>query len=59
MFGVLFNAIYDIMISYIQKEELRFSMKERIAVCFLWPLYVVLMIINLIKTIINGSNEDN
>lgn len=57
--GVVFNATYDLAITYIKKEELRFTMVERIIFAIVWPIYVLLLIINFIKTIINGSNKDD
>lgn len=59
LLGVIFNAAYDFAITRIKREELRFTIVERIVFVIIWPVYVMFMIINFIKTIINGSNEDN
>jgi hypothetical protein len=59
LLGVVFNAAYDFAITYIKKEELRFTMVERVVFAIVWPIYVLLLIINFIKTIINGSNKDD
>ena len=59
LLGVVFNAAYDFAITHIKREELRFTIVERVVFVIVWPVYVVFMIINFIKTITNGSNEDN
>jgi len=58
LFGVVFNAIYDLSISYIKKEDLRFNILQRILFGLIWPLYLALLIYNLIKTIIHGTDKD-
>jgi len=57
MIGVTFNALYDLVISYIKNEGLRFNMKERIVFTLIWPIYLALLLFNYIKNIINGSNN--
>jgi|MEHZ01.4.fsa_nt_MEHZ011214246.1_2 hypothetical protein len=55
--GVLMNLWYDVSISYLKNEDLRFSALERVFFTIIWPLYLILIIINIIKSIINGSDE--
>jgi hypothetical protein len=55
--GVLMNLWYDVSISYLKNEDLRFSALERVFFTIVWPLYLILIIINIIKSIINGSDE--
>ena len=57
--GIVFNAIHDCIISYIKQESHRFNIKERILFGFIWPIYGILFIINLITAIINGPDQDN
>ena len=59
LLGVVFNAAYDFAITCIKREELRFTIVERVVFAIVWPVYFILLVINFIKTIINGSNEDN
>jgi len=59
LIGVIFNAVYDFVITRIKREELRFTIVERVVFAIVWPAYVILLVINFIKTIINGSNEDD
>lgn len=55
--GVLMNLWYDVSISYLKNEDLRFSALERVFFTIMWPLYLILIIVNIIKSIINGSDE--
>lgn len=55
--GVLMNLWYDVSISYLKNEDLRFSALEQVFFTIVWPLYLILIIINIIKSIINGSDE--
>lgn len=55
--GVLMNLWYDVSISYLKNEDLRFSALERVFFTIIWPLYLILIIVNIIKSIINGSDE--
>ena len=55
--GVLMNLWYDVSISYLKNEDLRFSALERVFFTIIWPLYLILIIINIIKSRINGSDE--
>lgn len=55
--GVICNALYDLSIDRIQKEELRFNMLERIMFTFIWPVYALLFLYNFILTIINKNDD--
>jgi hypothetical protein len=57
LFGVIINALYDFLISTIDREDLRFSMFERIIIGLFWPAYLVLLAINFIINYINGKNK--
>jgi len=57
LFGVIVNALYDFLISTIDREDLRFSMLERILIGLFWPAYLVLLVINFIIKYINGKNK--
>ena len=55
--GVICNALYDLSIDRIQKEELRFNMLERITFTFIWPVYALLCLYNFILTITNKNDD--
>lgn len=57
LIGVIVNAIYDFLISNIDREDLRFDMLQRVLVGLFWPAYIVLLIINFIINYINGKDE--
>lgn len=57
MFGVLCNALYDLAINRIKKEELRFNMAERAVFAIIWPIYALFFIYNFIKTIIDKKDD--
>ena len=58
-FGVLINALYDLLISHMgeEHEDLRFNMLERIVFGILWPLGATMFIINFIKIFKNKNND--
>lgn len=56
--GLIFNLIYDLTIYYMNKEELRFSILERIIFTIIWPVYAAILIHNFIKTIIYGPDDE-
>lgn len=56
--GVIFNLIYDLVISHIKKEELRFNIIERIVFTIIWPIHVIVFIFNAISTIIKNGDKD-
>jgi hypothetical protein len=55
--GIIFNLIYDLMISGIKDESLRFNHAQRIGVTIVWPAFAVLFIINFIKTIFGNDKK--
>ena len=57
MVGVVLNAAYDFIISYIDKEELRFNMAERLVFCAIWPIYFIFFLFNFIKHFTNNDDE--
>jgi hypothetical protein len=50
--GVITNLLYDLMISYMgpDSEGLRLSFAEKCVFGLLWPLSLILFIINFIKS---------
>lgn len=56
--GVIFNLVYDLVINYIKKEELRFNIIEHIVFTIIWPIYVIVFIFNAILTIIKNGDKD-
>ena len=57
LIGVIVNAVYDFLISNIDREDLRFDMLQRVLVGLFWPVYIVLLIINFIINYINGKDK--
>jgi hypothetical protein len=57
LIGVIVNAVYDFLISNIDREDLRFDMSQRFLVGLFWPAYMVLLIINFIINYINGKDK--
>jgi len=58
MGGVVFNAFYDFVVSKIGNEDLRFNMMERISIGLVWPVFTLIFIVNFIKQLFNGNNND-
>lgn len=58
LWGVILNLGYDLIISYIGKEDLRFNMLERLVFAIIWPIYFIAFIFNFIRTF-NDNNNDN
>jgi len=56
--GLVFNFIHDITISYMDREDLRFNILERILFFIMWPIFATMLIYSFIKTIIYGQDED-
>lgn len=50
--GVLFNFLFDLVVNYVQQEEARFTMAERLSTTLLWPIAVLVFLFNFIKTFI-------
>lgn len=55
--GTILNLCYDLTISAIQKEDLRFNMMERITFALIWPIYAIFLVYNFIKNIFDESDE--
>jgi len=50
--GVIFNFLFDLIINYIESEEHRFTMMERVMTTLLWPIALIVFVFNFIKTLI-------
>jgi len=57
MIGVAVNAGWDLLTDISKNEEIRLTMAERVAMCFIWPIYVSVFLYNFIKTIVNGNRD--
>jgi hypothetical protein len=58
LIGFIFNLIYDTIIYYVNREDLRFNVLERFVFACIWPVYAIMLIHTLIKTIIYGPDDD-
>ena len=58
LIGFIFNLIYDTIIYYVNREDLRFNILERFVFACIWPIYAIMLIHTLIKTIIYGPDND-
>jgi len=56
--GVILNLIYDLIVDVLSKPSLRFTMKERIAVGLVWPLYVLMFMRNLFIQLFKNNPDD-
>jgi hypothetical protein len=50
--GVVFNFLFDLIINYIESEEHRFTLMERLMTTLLWPIAFAVFVFNFIKTLI-------
>lgn len=55
--GIIFNLAYDLLVSGIKDESLRFNHTQRLGVTIIWPVYAILFIINFIKTIFGNDKK--
>jgi hypothetical protein len=55
--GVAFNFIFDLLVNLSGSEEHRFTLVERIAMTFIWPLGVLLFVLYFVRVFF-GSNND-
>jgi hypothetical protein len=55
LLGIITNLIYDLIVSYLGKEELRFTNTQRLFVAATWPMYMVAFIYKYLKTKFNGN----
>lgn len=56
--GVAFNFGYDLTVDKMQREDLRFTIGERIIVGLFWPLYVIAFTINFFKELFKNKKDD-
>ena len=49
--GVVFNFLFDLIVNYIEQEEARFNIGERILTTILWPIALTVFLYNFIKTL--------
>ena len=56
--GILFNFIYDLLVDKLGNEAVRFTMKERIAVGLIWPIYTIIFIRNLFIHLFKNNQDD-
>jgi len=50
--GVVFNFLFDLLINWLGAEEQRFTTGERISTTILWPIALVVFLVNFIRTTI-------
>jgi len=50
--GVVFNFLFDLIVNYIEHEQARFTMMERVMTTLLWPVALIVFIFNFIRTLI-------
>ena len=48
--GVVFNLVFDLIVSYLSVEEQRFTFGERLTTTLLWPIALTVFVFNFIKT---------
>jgi len=48
--GVLFNFLFDKIVDFLEQEQIRFSIMERVLTTLLWPLALTVFVYNFIKT---------
>lgn len=51
LIGIVFNMLYDLLVDYLRNQgndsDIRFTLKERIIVTLLWPIYATGLIVNI------------
>jgi len=50
--GVIFNFLFDVLINWLGAEEQRFTLGERISTTILWPIALVVFLVNFIRTMV-------
>lgn len=55
--GVVLNLFYDLLISWIKEEALRFGNWERLGVTIIWPIFLIIFIINFIKALFGNDKQ--
>ena len=48
--GVIFNFLFDLLVNWLGAEEQRFTMMERLSTTLLWPIALIVFLINFLKT---------
>ena len=48
--GVIFNFLFDLLVNWLGAEEQRFTMMERLSTTLLWPISLIVFLINFLKT---------
>lgn len=56
--GFIFHIIYDAIVKYTNREDLRFNLLESFLFSCMWPIYAIMLIHTFIKIIIYGSDND-
>ena len=59
--GIYFNLIWDLMTTWIAKEEIRLDVSERIFHLIVWPITTIRFLYALTKSVINqirGNDKD-
>ena len=60
--GILFNMLYDLMVDWLHSrghtDNIRFSMKERIAVAIIWPIYLTFFARTFFIQFFKNKNND-
>jgi|MEHZ01.2.fsa_nt_MEHZ010674799.1_2 hypothetical protein len=59
--GIIFNLIWDLMTTWIAKEEIRLDVSERIFHLIVWPITTIMFLYALTKSFINqirGNDKD-
>jgi hypothetical protein len=56
--GVLFNFLYDLLVDKLDNQSLRFTMKERIAVGLVWPIYIIAFLRNFFIQLFKNNQDD-
>jgi len=51
--GVVFNFLFDLLINWLGAEEQRFTTGERISTVLLWPIALIVFIVNFFKSTID------
>ena len=57
--GFIFHIIYDILLKYTNREDLRINLLESFLFSCMWPIYAVMLIHTIIKTLIYGPEDED
>lgn len=50
--GVFFNFLFDKIVDFLEQEQIRFNLMERIVTSLLWPIALLVFLYNFIKSFI-------